>query len=110
MDRDSILVLEEAPLLDIVEKNFNVKLGGLRDEEYLTQAWGIMEILVEKGWSFDTRLGQNLKRIDGYKFDNGGPGTIFAQHGSLPCFDSMCEGICKTCLIALVLTEGVKTD
>jgi len=109
MDRDTILVLEEAPLLDIVEKNFNVKLGGLRDEEYLTQAWGIMEILVEKGWSFDMRLERNLKRVDGYKFDNG-PGTIFAQYGSLPYFDSMCEGICKTCLIALVLTEGVKTD
>ena len=109
MDRDTILVLEEAPLLDIVEKNFNVKLGGLRDEEYLTQAWGIMEILTEKGWSFDMRLEQNVKRIDGYKFANG-PGTIFAQHGAPPYFDSMCEGICKTCLVALALTEGVKTD
>ncbi|ACN17438.1 hypothetical protein HRM2_43820 [Desulforapulum autotrophicum HRM2] len=109
MDRDTILALEEAPLLDIVGKNFNVKLGGLRDEEYLTQAWRIMEILVEKGWSFDMRLERNLKRIDGYKFDNG-PGTIFAQHGSWPYFDTMCEGICKTCLVALLLTEGVKTD
>jgi len=109
MDRDTILNLEEAPLLDIVVKNFNVKLGGLRDEEYLTQAWGIMDILVEKGWSFDMRVERNLKRIDGYKFDNG-PGTIFAQHGSLPYFDSMCEGICKTCLVALELTEGVKTN
>jgi len=109
MDRDTILVLEEAPLLDIVEKNFNIKLGGLRDEEHLSQAWGIMEILVEKGWGFDMRLDQNLNRVDGYKFDNG-PGTIFAQHGSLPYFGSMCEGICKTCLIALVLTEGIRTD
>jgi len=109
MDRDTILVLEEKPLLDIVEKNFNVKLGVLRDEEHLSQAWGIMEILVEKGWSFDMRLDRNLKRVDGYKFDNG-PGTIFAQHGSRPYFGSMCEGICKTCLIALVLTEGIRTD
>jgi len=109
MDRDTILVLEEKPLLDIVEKNFNVKLGGLRDEEHLSQAWGIMEILVEKGWSFDMRLDRNLKRVDGYKFDNG-PGTIFAQHGSRPYFGSICEGICKTCLIALVLTEGIRTD
>jgi hypothetical protein len=109
MDRDTILVLEEAPLLDIVEKNFNVKLGGLKDEEYLSQAWGIMEILVEKGWGFDMRLDRNLKRVDGYKFDDG-PGTIFAQHGFRPYFGSMCEGICKTCLIALVLTEGIRTD
>ncbi len=109
MDRDTILVLEEKPLLDIVEKNFNVKLGGLRDEEHLSQAWGIMEILVKKGWAFDMRLDRNLKRVDGYKFDNG-PGTIFAQHGSRPYFGSMCEGICKTCLIALVLTEGIRTD
>ncbi len=109
MDRDTILVLEEAPLLDIVEKNFNVKLGGLRDEKYLSQAWGIMEILVEKGWGFDMRLDENSNRVDGYKFDNG-PGTIFAQHGSSPYFGSMCEGICKTCLIALVLTEGIRTD
>jgi len=49
-----------------------------------------------------------VKSLDGYKFDNG-PGTIFAQHGSLPYFGSMCEGICKTCLIALVLTESIKT-
>ena len=109
MDRDTILVLEEKPLLDIVEKNFNVKLGGLRDEEHLSQAWGIMEILVEKGWSFDMRLDRKLKRVDGYKFDDG-PGTIFAQHGSRPYFASMCEGICKTCLIALELTEGIRTD
>lgn len=109
MDRDTILVLEEKPLLDIVEKNFNVKLGGLRDEKHLSQAWGIMEILVEKGWGFNIRRDQESKSVDGYKFDNG-PGTIFAQHGSRPHFGSMCEGICKTCLIALVLTEGIRTD
>lgn len=109
MDRDTILALEEKPLLDIVEKNFNIKLEGLRDEEHLSQTWGIMEILVKKGWGFDMRLNQNLKSVDGYKFDNG-PGTIFAQHGSRPYFRSICEGICKTCLIALVLTEGIRTD
>jgi len=109
MDRDTILVLEEKPLLDIVEKNFNVKLGGLRDEKHLSQAWGIIEILVEKGWGFNMRLDRDSKSVDGYKFDNG-PGTIFAQHGSQPYFGSMCEGICKTCLIALVLTEGIRTD
>ena len=109
MDRDTILVLEEKPLLDIVEKNFNVKLGGLRDEKHLSQAWGIIEILVEKGWGFNMRLDRDLKSVDGYKFDNG-PGTIFAQHSSRPYFGSMCEGICKTCLIALVLTEGIRTD
>jgi hypothetical protein len=109
MDRDTILVLEEKPLLDIVEKNFNVKLGGLRDEEHLSQAWGIMKILVEKGWGFNMRLDRDLKSVDGYKFENG-PGTIFAQHDSRPYFGSMCEGICKTCLIALVLTEGIRTD
>jgi len=109
MDRDTILVLEEKPLLDIVEKNFNVKLGGLRDEKHLSQAWGIMEILVEKGWGFNMRLDRDLKSVDGYKFGDG-PGTIFAQHSSRPYFGSMCEGICKTCLIALVLTEGIRTD
>ena len=109
MDRDSILVLEEKPLLELVEKNFHVRLEGLKDEEHLSIAWGIMEILAEKGWGFDIRLERNLKSVDGYKFDNG-PGTIFAQHGSRPYFGSMCEGICKTCLIALVLTEGIRTD
>ncbi len=108
MDRDDILVLEEKPLLELVEKNFNIKLAGLRDEEHLSAAWGIMEILVEKGWGFDIRLGRDLKSVDGYKFDNG-PGTIFAQHGNRPYFGSMCEGICKTCLIALVLTEDIQT-
>jgi len=108
MDRDAILVLEEKPLLDLVEKSFNVKLKGLKDEEHLSGAWGIMEILVEKGWGFDIRLDRNLKSVDGYKFENG-PGTIFAQHGSRPYFGSMCEGICKTCLIALLLSEGIKT-
>jgi len=108
MDREDILALEERPLLELVEMNFNVKLEGLRDEDHLSKAWGIMEILIENGWGFDIRLDQNLKSVDGYKFDNG-PGTIFAQHGSRPFFGSMCEGICKTCLIALVLTQGIKT-
>ena len=108
MDRDDILDLEEKPLLELVEKNFNVKLEGLRDEEHLSTAWKILEILVEKGWGFTIRFDHNLKSLDGYKFENG-PGTIFAQHGSLPYFVSMCEGICKTCLIALVLTESIKT-
>ena len=108
MDREAILVLEEKPLLDLVEKNFDVKLDGLRDEEHLSGAWGIMEILVKKGWGFDIRLDRNLKSVDGYKFEDG-PGTIFAQYGSRPYFGSMCEGICKTCLIALVVTEGIKT-
>jgi hypothetical protein len=107
MDKDTIMALEEKPLLEIVEKNFNIKLGGLRDEEHLSQAWGIIDLLVEKGWVFDMRRDLNVNNVDGYKFDNG-PGTIFAQHGYRPRFASMCEGICKTCLIALVLTEGIK--
>ncbi len=67
-----------------------------------------MQILVEKGWGFDIRLDRTVKSVDVYKFENG-PGTIFAQHGSRPYFGNMCEGICKTCLIRLVLTEGIKT-
>ena len=31
MDRDAILALEEKLLLELVEKKFNVKLGGLKD-------------------------------------------------------------------------------
>ena len=82
MDRDAILDLEEKPLLELVEKNFNVKLGGLRDEEHLSDAWGMLETLVEKGWGFTIRFDVNVKSLDGYKFDNG-PGTIF--HSTAPC-------------------------
>jgi hypothetical protein len=106
MDKDTIMALGEKPLLEIVEKNFNIKLSGLRDDKHLSVAWGIIDILVEKGWVFDMRRELNMNSVDGFKFKNG-PGTIFAQHGHRPNFGSMCEGICKTCLIALALTEGV---
>ncbi|MCF8009823.1 MAG: hypothetical protein K9L17_00080 [Clostridiales bacterium] len=109
MNRKEIMNLEEKPLLDLVEKNFNIKLDGVKDEENICAAWQIVDILAQKGWMINIRRDPDLKNVDGCKFNNG-PGTIFAQYGSLPNFNTISEGICKTSLIALKSTEGIKTD
>ncbi|MFO8239644.1 MAG: hypothetical protein R6T90_01455 [Dissulfuribacterales bacterium] len=100
MDRKEILSMGEEKLLDLVHDRFSVTLGGLEDTKYLSAAWEIVEKLERDGWTTDIRIGEGLKRVDGYKFDENGPGTIFAQYGHWPSFNSVTEGICKTALIA----------
>jgi hypothetical protein len=100
MNREEILAMDEERLLDLVHEKFNVALGGLEDRKYLSAVWGVVEKLVKKGWTIDIRVGKGSKRVDGYKFEEGGPGTIFAQYGQRPNFRSISEGICKTALIA----------
>ena len=100
MDREEILSMEEGKLLDLVHEKFNVTLGGLEDTRYLSVAWEVVEKLEEKGWTTDIRVSAVSKSVDGYKFEGGGPGTIFAQYGHRPNFRSVTEGICKTALIA----------
>ncbi|MFP3909295.1 MAG: hypothetical protein ACOC5L_02225 [Halobacteriota archaeon] len=105
MDRSEIMGMDQETLLALVEKNFGVKINGLEDENNLSSAWKILEILVVKGWIIYVQLRRNLREVDGFK---SGPGTIFAQYGSRPNFSTTTEGICKTGLIALELTEGLK--
>ena len=100
MNREEILAMDEERLLDLVHEKFNVALGGLEDTRYLSVAWEIVEKLGEKGWTTDIRVSAGSKSVDGYKFEGGGPGTIFAQYGHWPNFRSVTEGICKTALIA----------
>jgi len=100
MTRKEILNLEEDKLLELVYKNFAIKIQGLEDSSNLASAWPIVQKLVQQGWGIDIRLDKELINVDGYKFHNG-PGTIFAQYGSRPNFDTTVEGICKTGLIAL---------
>lgn len=105
MNREEIMNMDGDTLLVLVEKNFGVNVNGLEDEKNLSTAWKILEILVKKGWIIYVQLRRNLNEVDGFK---SGPGTIFAQYGTRPNFDSTTEGICKTGLIALHLTEGLK--
>jgi hypothetical protein len=100
MDREEILLMEDEKLLDLVRDKFNVTLEGLEDKKYLSVVWKIVEKLEEDGWTIDVRVGEGSRRVDGYKFKGGGPGTIFAQYGHWPEFRSVAEGICKTALIA----------
>ena len=100
VNREEVLSMEEGRLLDLVHEKFNIILGGLEDTRCLSVAWGIVEKLEEKGWTTDIRVSTGSKRVDGYKFGEGGPGTIFAQHGHWPNFRSVTEGICKMALIA----------
>jgi len=81
MSREEILVMDEERLLDLVHEKFNIILGGLEDTRYLSVAWEIVEKLEQKGWTIDIRVSTGLKSVDGYKFEGGGPGTIFAQYG-----------------------------
>ena len=100
MNREEILAMDEERLLDLVHEEFNVALGGLEDAKYLSVVWGVVEKLEKKGWAIDIRVSTGSKSVDGYKFEGGGPGTIFAQYGHRPNFRSITEGICKTALIA----------
>jgi len=100
MDREEILAMGEEQLLDLVHEKFDVSLGGLEDARYISVAWGILGNLEKKGWTFNITTSRRLKNVDGYKFEGGGPGTIFAQYGTHPNFSSVTEGICKTALIA----------
>jgi hypothetical protein len=106
--RDEILNLQEDELLELVSKNFGVRLSGLEDTKYMSSAWKIVEILVEDGWGIDLRESPETINVDGYKFENG-PGTIFAQYGSRPNFSSIVEGICRTALIALQTTGRLQS-
>ena len=100
MNREEILAMDEERLLGLVHEKFNVALGGLEDAKYLSVVWGVVEKLEKKGWTIDIRVSIGSKSVDGYKFEEGGPGTIFAQYGHRPNFRSITEGICKTALIA----------
>jgi len=101
--REEILNLSGDKLLKLIYKNFGITVSGLEDTRYMSSAWQIVEMLVERGWGIDLRRSPKTIIVDGYKFDNG-PGTIFAQYGSRPNFSSIVEGICKTALIALQTT------
>lgn len=105
MNRNEIMSMDQDTLLALVEKNFGVSVNGLEDERNLSSAWKILNILVRKGWIIYVQLRNNLNEVDGFK---SGPGTIFAQYGTRPNFSTTTEGICKTGLIALDLTEGLK--
>ena len=108
MTREEILNLSGDKLLKLIYKNFGITVPGLEDTTYMSSAWQIVEMLVEKGWSIDLRRSPKAIIVDGYKFDDG-PGTIFAQYGSLPNFSSIVEGICKTALIALQATGELRS-
>lgn len=100
MTRDEILSLsEDKKIIELVDKNFEIQLQDLEDSSSLSTAWQIIQKLVQEGWAIDLRLDKDLINVDGYKFHNG-PGTIFAQYGFRPNFNTSVEGICKTALIA----------
>jgi hypothetical protein len=106
MDREEILMIGEKRLLDLVREKFDVTIRNLEDTNYLSAAWEIVKKLEKKGWTINIRTGEGIKRVDGYKFVEGSPRTIFAQHGQSPNFTSITEGICKTALIVLNIDEG----
>ncbi len=110
MDREEIMDLPEDSLFELVYRNFGVRVNGLKDSENLSSAWQIAEELAEQGWGIDIRLMEGLINVDGFKFEEEGPGTIFAQHGFRPGFDTVVEGICKTGLIALQLVGQLKEE
>ncbi|HKL81327.1 MAG TPA: hypothetical protein VJ879_02335 [Desulfobacter sp.] len=108
MTREEIMELSEDSLFQLVYKNFGVQVNGLKDSENVSSAWLIAEALARQGWGIDIRLTKDFINVDGHKFENGGPGTIFAQHGFRPDFDTAVEGICKTGLIALQCTGDLR--
>lgn len=109
MDRQEILTMGEEKLLDLVHEKFDVTIRNLENTNYLSAAWEIVKKLEKKGWTIDIRTGERIKSVDAYKFGEDGPGTIFAQHGRVPEFKSITEGICKTALIVSNIDEGTSS-
>lgn len=99
LDRKEILDLKEEELLRLIDKNYKIKIDDLDDSDGLTEAWLIVQKLLEEGWRIDIQAYEEYKKVDGIYFNEGRPTTVFARYGSTPKFDSVVEGILRLALI-----------
>ncbi|NJF25643.1 hypothetical protein [Thermococcus sp. Bubb.Bath] len=83
-------------LFDKVREEYGIEI---RDEGDMTSAWKLVEVLKEKGWVVYIIAAKGREQVDAWHPNFG---SLFAQFGETPNFESVLEGICN---IALLVRE-----
>ena len=82
-----------------VKEEFGVEI---RNENDMTNAWKLVEVLKEKGWGVYIITARGREQVDAWHANYG---TLFAQFGEVPNFGSVLEGILTVALLAKELEE-----
>ncbi|NJE10180.1 hypothetical protein [Thermococcus sp. MAR1] len=75
-----------------VKEEFGVEI---RNENDMTNAWKLVEMLKEKGWVVYIITARGREQVDAWHPNYG---SLYAQFGEIPYFTSVVEGICVTAL------------
>jgi len=74
----------------------------IRDENDMTNAWKLVEILKDKGWVVYIITAKGREQVDAWHPTFG---SLFAQFGENPGFRSVLEGICNVALLVRELEK-----
>ncbi len=86
-------------LFERVREEYGVEIA---DENDMTNAWKLVEILKEKGWVVYIITAKGREQVDAW---HPGFGSLFAQFGETPNFGSVLEGICNIALLVKELED-----
>jgi hypothetical protein len=84
-------------LIEKVREKFGVSVENMAD------AWKLVEWLEERDWVVYIITAKNRKQVDAW---HPSYGTLFAQFGEVPNFESIFEGILTVALLAKELEES----
>ena len=79
-------------LIEKVREEYGVEI---KDENDMTSAWRLVEILKDKGWVVYVITAKGREQVDAW---HPSYGSLYAQFGEIPLFRSIVEGICVTAL------------
>jgi len=74
----------------------------IEDENDMTSAWKLVEMLKEDGWVVYIITAKGREQVDAWHPNYG---SLYAQFGEIPHFKSVIEGICVTALTIKELKE-----
>jgi hypothetical protein len=86
-------------LFERIREEYGIEI---QNEEDMTNAWKLVEILKEKGWMVYIITAKGREQVDAWhpKF-----GSLFAQFGETPNFTSVMDGICNVALLVKELED-----
>jgi lauroyl/myristoyl acyltransferase len=79
-------------LFEKVRTEYGVEIAGEND---MSGAWKLVEMLKEKGWVVYIITARGREQVDAWHPNYG---SLYAQFGEIPYFESVVEGICLTAL------------
>ncbi len=94
------LVVVMESLFTRAKEEYNVEI---RDPTDMTSAWRLVEILEDKGWVIYIITARGRKQVDAWHQNFG---SLFAQFGESPHFNSVLEGICTVALLVKELERA----